>query len=78
MIMEGKTTWQGFVRKRHFEARSVADVSDILGRLSSEGYTGKVHVNLSQGGFCGVDTEDSSSSGQYPLDTAATCGISSG
>lgn len=56
--MEAKSTWRGVVRKRHFEMNTLEDVILMLRSFSDAGYTGKLQINMNQGGFCALDTED--------------------
>lgn len=58
MSLEAKTVWRGIVRKRHYEFRTLEEVVQMLASLSGTNYTGKLQINMSQGSFQGVDTED--------------------
>ncbi len=47
------------LRRRTFRTRSVSGLTDLLVQLQSERFTGKVMLNLSQGGFQDALVEDS-------------------
>ncbi len=47
------------VRQRTFRARSVSGITDLIVQLQAERFTGKITLNLSQGGWQDVLVEDS-------------------